>query len=164
VLAQVAMTTNNFGRICYLLNRAQKFQSIRFLPNRCLSNTKKGHSRYQPNNFAKNNNLREINQFKQHVYQISSARRFSLGVKCKQSDGPSTQNGSDQNTKENETLGKIERKLMIKFTCKVCQTRNSHTFTKLSYETGVVIVKCPGCQNLHLMADNLGWFTDVDKK
>lgn len=27
-----------------------------------------------------------------------------------------------------------------------------------SYENGVVVARCGGCNNLHLMADRLGWF------
>lgn len=32
------------------------------------------------------------------------------------------------------------------------------TCCRESYEKGVVVVRCAGCNNLHLIADRLGWF------
>lgn len=46
------------------------------------------------------------------------------------------------------------------FTCNKCNTRAGKTFTKKAYHTGVVLIRCEGCDNLHLVADNLGWFRD----
>lgn len=48
--------------------------------------------------------------------------------------------------------------LAMMFTCKVCETRNMKTMCRESYEKGVVVARCGGCNNLHLIADHLGWF------
>lgn len=61
-------------------------------------------------------------------------------------------------------LGNIKKNINLIYTCKVCQTRNSNTISDVSYRKGVVIVRCGGCSNNHLIADNLNWFTDLNGK
>lgn len=64
---------------------------------------------------------------------------------------------SEQEKRRRERRAK-EPKMMAVFTCNKCETREKYVFAKASYEKGVVIVRCPGCESLHLIADNLGWF------
>ncbi|XP_034948838.1 DNL-type zinc finger protein-like [Chelonus insularis] len=59
-------------------------------------------------------------------------------------------------------VGALEGRLMIKFKCKKCSTKNTHTMSKLAYTKGIVIICCDGCKNNHLIADNLGWFGVID--
>mmetsp|Transcript_3814 Transcript_3814/g.5786 ORF Transcript_3814/g.5786 Transcript_3814/m.5786 type:complete len:153 (+) Transcript_3814:38-496(+) len=51
-------------------------------------------------------------------------------------------------------------KLGIAFTCAKCETRCTKFFSRVAYEEGVVLCRCPGCQKYHLIADNLKWFGD----
>ena len=50
--------------------------------------------------------------------------------------------------------------MVASFVCKKCDIRNTKKFSKLSYQEGIVIIRCDCCKNLHLIADNLGWFED----
>ena len=57
-------------------------------------------------------------------------------------------------------IGKMEGNYAIVYTWTVWETRQARSFSKKSYHEGVVLIRCEGCDNLHLIADNLGWFRD----
>ncbi|XP_050594836.1 uncharacterized protein LOC126924424 [Bombus affinis] len=74
---------------------------------------------------------------------------------------------SEENKEEDSNkhiLGKVVGKLKVMFTCKKCNYRNGKIISKLAYEKGVVIIRCDGCKNNHLIADNLGWFEELKDK
>src|SRR3989338_8751828 len=57
-------------------------------------------------------------------------------------------------------IGAVEPQMSASFVCNACESRGTWTFKRKTYEKGVVLVRCKSCDNLHLVADNLGWFRD----
>ncbi|KAI9573837.1 DNL zinc finger-domain-containing protein [Boletus coccyginus] len=101
-------------------------------------------------------------------YKVQVQRQ--LGASRANSSAPSIAKPQGEPSKSpptTDTLGQTqadrpEPRLAIAFTCTAdgCNHRSAHTFTKRSYERGIVIIQCPNCKNRHLIADNLGWFKD----
>jgi hypothetical protein len=49
---------------------------------------------------------------------------------------------------------------VMMFTCKVCETRTARRVGKAAFHHGTVLVRCPGCLGLHVIADHKGFFSD----
>lgn len=104
---------------------------------------------------------------------MTTRRRLSTEDNNNNDDNQQQEQGATtlQVTSNNDTVsleipgtraGKTGRQLAIVFTCAVCEMRSAKQFTENAYLHGVVLVRCPGCQNLHLIADRLGWFDDTE--
>lgn len=80
---------------------------------------------------------------------------------------PQTLGGStlfESNDEIRVPVAKLQGRMLLSFLCKLCSTRVTKLISKVSYEKGVVIVKCHGCSKHHLIADNLGWFPELEGK
>eukprot|EP00127_Corallochytrium_limacisporum_P006456 Clim_evm46s227 gene=Clim_evmTU46s227 len=97
---------------------------------------------------------------------LTTAIKALTGITPHQSRAYSTEQKPPESTDgghNSQELGQasMDPKIRIVFTCKVCNTRQGHEMSRHSYEKGVVIIQCDGCQNRHLIADHLGWFKDL---
>ncbi|KAK7268271.1 hypothetical protein RIF29_20967 [Crotalaria pallida] len=77
---------------------------------------------------------------------------------CGDLESAEAENSSVKVTAKSSLKTSSRHDLAMIFTCKVCETRSVKTASRESYEKGVVVARCEGCDNLHLIADNLGWF------
>lgn len=81
--------------------------------------------------------------------------------------GPPPLDSYDDALRRIRSTSRPEEYLLLGYTCKSCSRRAYKAISKQAYTKGIVVVHCRGCQNKHLIADHLGWFSvhkDTDGK
>ncbi|PWY78232.1 zf-DNL-domain-containing protein [Aspergillus heteromorphus CBS 117.55] len=78
---------------------------------------------------------------------------------------PLTDRTSDAQTDAEKEAQNRERRAnepayQITFTCKPCGNRSTHRLSKHGYHRGTVLIKCPSCENRHVISDHLNIFFD----
>lgn len=100
---------------------------------------------------------RRMNHFVQGDLLRSS--RFYASVTPPPSKPFSEIDGSESGVKDEDGVAThLKGRMLIGFTCRVCDQRTHRTISRQAYLHGVVLVECPGCKNRHLISDRLGWF------
>lgn len=107
-------------------------------------------------------NLHQISLIRKRKFNVDP--RDSIFIRTKTNLSESVEKEEINKDANKKVLGKIEAKIKVMFTCKKCNFRNGKIISKLAYEKGLVIIRCDGCKNNHLIADNLGWFEELKNK
>ena len=85
------------------------------------------------------------------------ARQTTPGIQSRYNSTSAPSPASSVPTYSGESPGANEEipKYEITFTCKPCKHRSTHQFAKRSFHHGTVLIRCPSCENLHVIADHL---------
>jgi protein import protein ZIM17 len=81
---------------------------------------------------------------------VSAQRLASYSTAAPGVPGPSQDASSEPTTTSSQALPEsIVPKLSMTFTCTAdnCGERSTHEFSRQAYESGIVLVQCPGCHN-----------------
>ncbi|BBM97174.1 mitochondrial protein import protein ZIM17 [Marchantia polymorpha subsp. ruderalis] len=54
------------------------------------------------------------------------------------------------------------RRMLVEFTCNVCNTRTQRLINPEAYKRGTVFVQCAGCEAYHQLVDNLNLIQEYD--
>ncbi|KAL4959033.1 DNL-type zinc finger protein [Aspergillus stella-maris] len=73
-------------------------------------------------------------------------------------DRPSNPDTDAANAEQNRARREKEPAYQLTFTCKPCGERSTHRVSKHGYHRGTVLIRCPGCENRHVISDHLKIF------
>ncbi|KAL4797694.1 DNL zinc finger-domain-containing protein [Aspergillus venezuelensis] len=73
-------------------------------------------------------------------------------------DRPSNPDTDAANAEQNRARREKEPAYQLTFTCKPCGERSTHRVSKHGYHRGTVLIRCPGCDNRHVISDHLKIF------
>ncbi|KAL4929348.1 DNL-type zinc finger protein [Aspergillus undulatus] len=78
-------------------------------------------------------------------------------------DRPENAATDAENAEQNRQRREQEPAYQLTFTCKPCGSRSTHRVSKHGYHRGTVLIRCPGCENRHVISDNLKIFFEQSK-
>jgi DNL zinc finger len=173
---RLSTTARQLEKECIEARRNQQLQHHESSWNSttCTNNHRQQHHRYYhssslplcSSSYTAAASLLQDHHHTQHSrrYRRCSSSTKNESAEQEEEEKKATVANKDDSSSAGVTLNDIpgskagtSRKLAILFTCAICETRS---MKKFSESAPVVIVRCPGCQNLHLLVDRLGWFAD----
>ncbi|KAF9888065.1 hypothetical protein FE257_009330 [Aspergillus nanangensis] len=91
------------------------------------------------------------------------AVRYNSGASNPLTDRTPNAATDAENEEKNRQRREQEPAYQITFTCKPCGNRSSHRMSKHGYHRGTVLIRCPSCENRHVISDHLKIFYNEKK-